>query len=549
MPFYHALLQLGGAIMMLLWAIRMLRSGVERGHGALLTRLTHNPRGGWPASALTGLLTAALLQSSTAVALLVSAIAATGTLPLASALAMVLGADVGSALILQVLATDLSWLSALLGVVGGALYLGATSRKLRQTGRIGLSIALVMISLGLIGEATEPLRGAPMLVPTVQYLSGDMVTAFLVGAIFTWLIHSSIASVLLIATFMGQGIIPFGLAVVLVLGANAGGGLIAVGLTLKASLAARRIALGNVLYKLIFAGTALAAVYLGGFAALGWFASSTGIVQLHLMFNMAMLVIGLPFVGLVTTLLCRLVPEARQQAIEASESSRLDPRLLQDPRSAETCVKREMLAMARLLEEMLDPVAELFKFPDQEKIQRIKRLESEVDRRHSEIKRYLASIVYADDSSDATWRCFALADFAVNLEFAADTISGRLVKLARAYSRQPDEFRAADWDELFQIHRRVCENLQLSLNVMLSEDHLSAQRLLRTKEKMALAERANVINHMQRLRGDVTQVNRAGDIHLETMRAMRQINSMVASIALPFLDVESHAESWQKSSS
>jgi phosphate:Na+ symporter len=536
LPFYQALLQLGGAIMMLLWAIRMLRSGVERGHGALLTRLTHNPRGGWPTSALTGLMTAALLQSSTAVALLVSSIAATGTLPLASALAMVLGADVGSALILQVLATDLSWLPALLAVVGGGLYMGATDRKLRQTGRIGLSIALVMISLGLIGEATAPLRQAPMLVPVVQYLSGDMVTAFLLGAIFTWVIHSSIASVLLIATFMGQGIIPFELALVLVLGANAGGGLIAVGLTLKSGVAARRIAVGNALYKLAFAGTTLAILYLAGFAALGWFASSTGIVQLHLLFNIIMLTLGLPFVGLLTGPICRLIPDSRQPALEASESSRLDLRVLQDPRSAETCAKREMLTMARHVEEMFDAVAELFKFPDQEKIKRIKLLESEVDRRHTEIKRYLARIVYDDDQSGAAWRCFALADFAVNLEFAADTISGRLVKLARAYSRQPEEFRPTDWDELFEIHRRVSESLQLSLNVMLSEDHLSARQLLSTKEKMALAERANVINHMQRLRADITQANRTSDIYLETMRAMRQINSMVASIALPFID-------------
>lgn len=540
MPLYHALLQLGGAIMMLLWAIRMLRSGVERGHGALLSRLTNNPKGGWPTSALTGLLTAALLQSSTAVALLVSAIAATGTLPLASALAMVLGADVGSALILQVLATDLSWLAALLGLVGGALYLGASSRKWRQTGRIGLSIALVMISLGLIGDATEPLRDAPMLVPAVQYLKSDVLTAFVVGAVFTWLVHSSIASILLIATFMGQGIIPFELAVVLVFGANVGGGLIAVGLTLKADIAARRIALGNFLFKLVFAVAALAIVYPSGFAVVGSFSSPTGIVQLHLVFNIAMLVLGLPLVGLVSALIQRLVLDARTTNSDAGENSRLDPRLLQDPRSAETCVKREMLAMARHVEEMLHPVAELFKYPDQEKIQKIKQLESEVDRRHTEIKHYLARIVYDDEQSDRAWRCFALADFAVNLEFAADTISGRLVKLARAYSRQPDVFRAADWDELFEIHQRVSENLQLSLNVMLSEDHSSAQRLLGTKEKMALAERANVINHIQRLRADATQTNRAGDIHLETMRAMRQINSMVASIALPFVDDAHH---------
>jgi phosphate:Na+ symporter len=328
-----------------------------------------------------------------------------------------------------------------------------------------------------------------------------------------------------------------------VFGTNVGGGLIAVGLTLKSDIVARRIALGNFLYKLVFADAALAIVHLSGFATLGSFASATGIVQLHLLFNIAMLALGLPSIGLVTALVCRLIPDARATNIDAGESSRLDPRVLQDPRSAETCVKREMLAMAHLVEEMLHPVAELFKYPDQEKIQRIKQLESEVDRRHTEIKHYLARIVYDEENSDSAWRCFALADFAVNLEFAADTISGRLVKLARAYSRQPDAFRTTDWDELFEIHRRVSENLQLSLNVMLSEDHLSAQRLLGTKEKMALAERANVINHIQRLRADATRTSRAGDIHLETMRAMRQINSMVASIALPFLDVESHAGS------
>lgn len=531
--------------MLLLWAVRMLRNGVERGHGALLSRVTHNPRGGWPTSALAGLVTAALLQSSTAVVLLVAAISAAGTLQLASALAMALGADVGSALILQLLATDLSWLPALLGLVGGMLYMSATSRKWRQTGKMGLSIALVMISLRLIGTATEPLREAPMLVPVVQYLSGDFLTAFLIGAAFTWLVHSSIASVLLIATFMGQGIIPFELGVVLVIGANVGGGLIAFGLTLKASIEARRIAIGNLFYKLVFVGMALFSLYLAGFDVLIRFASPSGLVQLHLLFNVAMLTMGLPAVGLVAALVGGFIPDARTTIMERNESSRLDPRALKDPQTAETCVKREMLAMARLVEDMLDPVAELFKFADPEKIQQIKLLESEVDRRHAEIKRYLARIYYGDENSDTAWRCFALADFAVNLEFAADTISKRLVKLARSYSRQDDEFRSADWNELFQIHQRVSENLQLSLNVMLNEDCQAAKRLLGTKEKIALAERASVISHMQRLRANASQATRAGDIHLEAMRAMRQINSMVASIALPFVDGRNSADGVQ----
>ena len=344
MTFYYALLQLSGAVMLLLWAIRMLRVAVERGHGQLLFRLTNRPRGGRPTSALTGVVMAGLLQRSTAVTLLVAAVASSGTMPLATALATVLGADVGSALILQFLAMDLSGLPALMALCGGALYLGSATRRWRQTGKMGLAVAVIMISLGMIGAATEPLRDAPMLVPVVQYLASDVLTAFLLGAAFTWLVHSSIASVLMIATFHFQGILPYELGLVLVLGANVGGGLIAVGLTLKAAIEARRIALGNLVFKLVSAVGVAAVLHFGGPDLPAALESVFGLVQVHLLFNLVLLVLGLPTVGLVSELVRRTLRTPRDLAAQRSESSRLDPRALTDPLTAEACVKREMLA-------------------------------------------------------------------------------------------------------------------------------------------------------------------------------------------------------------
>ncbi|MCD7061125.1 Na/Pi cotransporter family protein [Pelagibacterium xiamenense] len=538
MNLYSVAFHLAGAVMLLLWAVRMVRTGVERSHAPALRSLLRESRGGRMRAAGIGAGIAVVLQSSTAVALLAAGFAGSGVLSLATGLTLMLGADLGSSLVVQILSIDLQWLVPLLLIAGGTAFFKGQTRTWRQGGRILIGIALILVSLQMIGVATAPLRETGTVVSGVLgYLAADFVTAFLIGAAFTWLVHSSVASILMIAAFAGQGILPLEVGVSLVLGANLGGGLIALTLTRSSVIEARRIAAGNLLFR-----GAGAVVVLLGFhllrPSIDWLGVSeaTRLINLHLGFNFALLILCLPLTGLVAKLMERIIVSSDGAPEPLEEpGSRLDPSVIDQPPLALASAKRELLRMAEIIERMLAPLMELYETGDPEKIKQVKRLEQAVDTAQSEIKLYLAKINYPDDLDDDARRAQELANFAINLEYVGDAIAKTLMTLAETRRDQNLKFSPAGWRELNELHHRVMQNMQLALNVLMSEDRESARLLLEEKEEMSRAERASATGHLQRLRDGAHRSIETSNIHLETVRALKTINSLFASVAYPIL--------------
>ncbi|WP_323013472.1 Na/Pi cotransporter family protein [Devosia sp.] len=537
MNIYLVLLHIAGAVTLLLWATRMVRTGMERSQKAVLQRLLGQGGRGTLRMAGLGAGVAMLLQSSTAVALLAAGFAASGKLSLSLGLATLLGADLGSALVVQFLSINPEWLMPLLLLVGGTMFLRGRNRDVRQLGRVVMGIGLILISLQLIGQSTLPLRDAPMLPGIVAYLAGDPFTAFLLAAAFTWLIHSSVAFVLLVVTLAVQGLVPFELGASLVLGANIGSGLIAYVLTRTGTAVARRLTLGNLLFR-----SALAIVLLG----LLWLSHIPGaylgpdaarqIVNFHLAYNVILLVVALPLTRPMARLTEWLVRSPAGEA-EARRISpvRLDDRLIGQPPLALASAKRELLRMAEVVERMLEPIMELYESADPEKIREIKQLEHAVNAAQSDIKLYLSRIRYPQPDGPEAMRGQELAQFAINLEYVGDAVVKTLVKLAETRSEQKVKFSAAGWRELNDLHYRVVENLHLALNVLMSEDRASAELLLAQKASMGDAGRASAAEHLARLRDGAQQSIATSNIHLETVRAFKTINSLLASVAYPVL--------------
>ncbi|MHA6689877.1 Na/Pi cotransporter family protein [Devosia sp. A449] len=533
MNVYVVLLQLAGAVSLLLWAVRMVRTGVERSHQPVLKRLLRDGSGGRLRAAAIGMSIAIVLQSSTAVSLLAAGFASSGVLSLTSGLAIMLGADLGSAIVAQLLSVKLDWLTPILLILGGALFMRGRSGLLRQTGRILLGIALILVSLTMISEATAPLRQAPALLAVVEYLSSDFVTAFIVGAAFTWLIHSSVAGILLVSAFFVQGFLPGELAISLVLGANLGGGLIALGLTRTATEVARQMAIGNFLFRgaaAVFLLLLINVLHL----PLGPLAAQP--ILAHVAFNLLLLVTCLPLIGLMASLMRRLVRVVRPaQQVIPEAGSRLDANAIETPSLALASAKRELLRMGEIIECMFGPLMELYETGDADGIRQIKQMEAAVDRAQRDIKFYLARIQYSADMLEESRRGYELSHFAINLEYVGDSISKNLLKLAETRRDQKLKFSPAGWRELNELHYRVLQNMQLALNVFMSEDRESARMLIVEKESIGRAERDSAAEHLRRLQLGGTASQSTSNIHLETVRTFKNINSLFASVAYPIL--------------
>lgn len=540
MHFSLILLHLAGATLLLLYAVHLVRTGMERAYGAALRTVLGEAKGGRARAALAGTVLAIMLQSSTAVAMLACGFAASGALALTTGLALLLGADLGSALVVRVLSFDLSWLVPVCLFVGGVMHLKLPGKMMRETGRMVLGIGFVLLSLRLIGDATGPLRNSELLPTLAGYLADDYLTAFLVGAVFTWMIHSSVAAILMFVTFVAQALVPLEAGVPLVLGANLGGGLIAFWLSRGMPVASQRIPLGNMIFRAAGAVLALLAVeWLR--LPVGMLAANEGaaLVNLHVVFNFALALICLPLAGAMASLTAKLLPDpAPITAVDdpfARRLSALDRAVIGQPRLALASATRELLRMAELVEMMVRPAMDLLASGDAEKIARVRKIDDDVNRAHTDIKLYIAEVNRGALTADEARRGIELTDVAINLEHAGDIVAKNLLVLAAERAEKRLHFSPEGLEELQTLHQRVAENMQLALNVLISNDLSSARQLVAEKEGVRSLERASHERHLYRLQVGTTQSIETSDIHLEAIRALKEINSLMVTVAYPLL--------------
>lgn len=539
MHFSLILLHLAGATLLLLYAVHLVRTGMERAHATALRKLFGEAKGGRLRAAAGGTAMAIMLQSSTAVAMLACGFAASGLLAVPTGLALLLGADLGSALVVRVLSFDLGWLIPVCLLAGGIMHLKLPGRTMRETGRMVLGIGFVLLSLRLIGDATGPLRHAELLPTIAGYLAEDYLTAFLLGAIFTWLIHSSVAAVLMITAFAAQGLLPLEAGVPLVLGANAGSGLIAFWLSRGMARDAQRIPLGNLLFRL---GGSVAA--LGAIEALalpvGLLGSNAGeaIVNLHVVFNGLLMALSLPMSGPMAGLTGRIVAEPQSKATEhfaPQRLSALDRNVIATPTLALASATRELLRMGELVEQMFRPVMDMLEGGTVEQIARLRRLDEEVNDAHTGIKLYIAEVNRGVLTKEDARRGIELTDVAINLEHAGDIVAKNLLVLAAERAEKRLQFSDEGRLELTSLHGRVTENLQLALNVLISNDVASARQLVAEKENVRALERHSHERHLRRLQSGTVESIETSDIHLEAVRAFKEINSLLVTVAYPLL--------------
>ena len=534
------LVHLAGAVALLLWATRMVRTGVERAYGDVLRRKLRstlkNPLMGVAAGA--GL--AVCLQSATAVSLLVGSFAGSGIVSGATGLIAVLGADLGSALVVKLLTFNLGIVVPLALFSGTAIFLATERRSWRQFGRILVGIGLLILSLQLIGNASEPLRESRLLPVIVNYLSGDPITAFLIAALATWLFHSSVAFILLVAALASRGLVPAELGIVLVLGANLGGGLIAAMLSRTMPAPSRTVPLGNLVIRGVGSLITLAGIMI--FAPPVELLGSSvplQVVHAHIAFNVALVVVGLPFAGLVHRMVeagLAYTAPARPVSLEDKEASALDPDALNTPSRALANVTRAVVGVCETVEVMLKNIMELYEEPDRARMDALASLDDRVDRRHAAIKLYLARIPLDTMTPEEDHRTAELLDACVKLEQVGDIIVRNMLVHVRKKLDRGLTFTPEGWRELSNLHASVLNNARLAFNVLISRDLATAQELVREKDRMRDLERETNQRHFERLREGARKSLETSTLHLDTIRDLKQINALLASIAYPVLE-------------
>jgi phosphate:Na+ symporter len=523
-------------IALLVWGTHIVRSGVLRVLGGSLRQVLSNSVTNPFTAFLAGLGVTGLVQSSSATALLAGSFVGQNLMGLAPALAIMLGADVGTSLVVQIFSLDLSWLSPLLIGVGVLFHLTRKATREGQIGRIAIGLGLIILALQIILQAARPLTGAAGVKVIFGSLSGDPLLDILIGAVFTLMAWSSLAVVLLTAAFVASGVISLKVALCLVIGANLGSGIVAMVATAGAGHASRRVALGNLMFKLVGCVLTL--------ALLPWIEFGLAmidpdpqrlVVNFHTAFNLLLAATLLGFTAPVARLAERLLPDDKTKDVRVA-ARHLDPAALDTPALATSNAAREVLRIGDIIETMLTGLLTVIRTNDAQLARQIRRMDDDVDGLYTAIKMYLTQIGReALDERDAR-RWADIISFTINMEHVGDIIERTVDDLIEKKIAHRLEFSETGMTEICDMHARVVTNLRLGMNVFLNGDLKSAQRLLATKVELRKLQQQYADTHLGRLAGQSVRSIETSSLHLDIINDFKRINSHICSVAYPILE-------------
>jgi phosphate:Na+ symporter len=530
------LLNLLAAISLLVWGTHLVRAGILRVFGANLRNVLAQSLANRWAALISGLGVTALVQSSTATALIVSSFVGQGLVTLPLALAVMLGADVGTSLMAVVLSFDLSWLSPLFILLGVVMFLTRQSTPVGRFGRVLIGLGLMLLALRLVASSTEIMTHSPAVKALLGSISTDLMLEITVGTFLAVISYSSLAIVLLTATMAASGLVPLEPALGLVLGANLGSGLLAVLTTLRSAVEVRQVPLGNFMFKAI--GVLVVAPFVGLWLRhVRPYVSepATMVVLFHLSFNLLVAMLFVGFTRPMANLVAIWLPKPDRSVLNG-RPHHLDPSALATPSLAISCAAREALHQADVVETMMVGMLAVIRNNDLKLAQDLRQLDDTVDELYSAIKYYLTKISREALGEEESRRWTDIISFTINMEQIGDIVERILIDVEDKKIKKGRSFSEAGMAEICELHARLVDNLRLGMSVFLNGSVRDAQKLLEEKARFRDLERAYASTHLTRLTGNTVQSIETSSLHIDLISDLKRINSHICSIAYPILD-------------
>jgi len=531
------LIDLAGAVALLMWGVHMVQTGINRAFGPQLRRALSYALGNRLKAFGAGLGVTAILQSSTATGLMVTSFAAGGLVDLVPALAVMLGANVGTTLIVQALSFNVSSVSFLLVLLGVLMFRQSAVTRTRDLGRVGIGLGLMLVALQHLLTLVTPYEDTPSLRLLLGTVTSEPLIDVLLAAGLTWAAHSSVAVVLLVMALAAKGVVPPHAAFALVLGANLG---TAINPLLESGVAGdpagKRLPVGNLVNRVVGVGL--------GLALLDWIGPNLvtldpdparAVADFHSGFNIVMAALFLPVLTPFARLLTRVLP-VRVDAADPSQPIYLDGAARETPTIALAAAAREALRMVDVFEDMLRGAIDSLDRDDRKRVAETKRMDDVLDRLDRAIKEYLTSLdTDALDEVDHR-RMSEIVAFCTNIEHAGDIVERSLMPLAAKRIKQGIAFSEARQHEIRGMIERLIANARAAAAVFMTEDPRSARRLLREKEVFRDFETSATQSQFGRSRAGPQESVEAGRLHLDIVRDLKRVNSHLSAAAYPILE-------------
>ena len=543
------LLELSGSIALLLWGLRMVRTGVLRAYGTQLKRLALQAEGRIIPAFSAGLLVAALLQSSTATALIASSFSGQGIVSMSAAFIIILGADVGTAIAAIIASQKITVLSPLLLTIGVFGYKSTSKSKRKNLFRAFSGLGMILLALSLISKTATHLATYEEFIAIVRLIETVPFMLLVFSLLFTYVAHSSLAIVLLTSGFVVSGLLNVESGLVMVLGANLGSGLLPVLASWGDNLKARVPVVTNLLVRLVgVVFTYYALAWLIGYNTdpftlnllINYLEQKLHIsneflpLAFHLSLNIFVALFGLLFSKPLTTMVIGMLPPSKETDIQIKPLY-LDENTIASPATALACAKREILAQADIVQNMLRQSLLVFNSNDNDLRQEIIAMDDSVDILYNAIKLYIAKTLQGELTELESQQALDLLSFTTNMEHIGDIVDGSLMELAGRKIEQQTYFSKEGFAEITSIHEAVSTNFETAVNTFISGDCELARLLYESKAEVKNIESNSVSMHLQRIGLGLPDSLGTSSLHLDVLRDYKRINSHLTANAYPVL--------------
>lgn len=476
---------------------------------------------------LTGIFSTVLLQSSTATSVIAIGMVGAGLITFYNSLGVILGADIGTSLTVQLVVWKVNKLSPLF-IVAGALAWLAGRGAWKKGGKAVFYFGLMFLGLTLTAETAAPLKDTALWARYYAEFSNPVV-GFIVGAAFTGLVHSSLITISILAILAQQGLVDLQAAIPVVLGANVGTTITAILASLVSGVNGKRSALSHFIFKT--AGAALALIFLPAFLSLLEFISADTAQQIalgHVILNLAIVFAFIPVLGPFSKGVEKILP-GKEDVLQLWPEFLDDKCIAQDTREALDCVQKELMREAVLAGRMAQDAMSLLTDFKRGKTKNIFYLELVVDNLRTSIIKYLWQVSSGRLSEEHSRRLFAYTAMAENIERIGDHCVN-LAELARDKNDRNIDFSKEAFVELGEISKLNLESIADVIKLLDSGGKGEILAINEREEKIDIAVWNAREKHLERFHKRQCHAE-AGPVYIEMLINLERISDHCQNIA------------------
>ena len=477
----YSIITLCGGLAFFLFGMHVMSGSLEKVAGGkledILKTLTSNPG----KSLMLGAVITIAIQSSSALTVMLVGLVNSGIMSLSQTVGVIMGSNVGTTLTAWILGlnglkTDNIFLSMLkpenfspiIALIGVIMIMGAKSAKKRDVGTIMVGFAILMFGMELMSDSVAPLADMPEFTNILTAFKNPLL-GVLIGTVFTGIIQSSAASVGVLQALSLTGSITYGMAIPIIMGQNIGTCVTALLSSIGVNKNAKKVSVIHISFNLIGTIIGLIVYFIAKdlirFDGFDNSISSFAVAGFHSVFNIATTIILIPFSKKLVDLANLVIKETGSE----EKTVLLDERLLVSPSIALGQCKIKTVYMAEQASKaFIDSISDFDKYDDDKK-DKIKTVENELDDLEDELNAYLVRISGTDVSDVDGKKINGMLHSIVDIERISDYAMNMII-LAENMHKMKINFSDAAKKEIEVLNRAVSEILVNTIDCYTEEN-------------------------------------------------------------------------------